>query len=254
MPLSGVTPNTTALAPDVTGVPTMAEVDSTLVLLQILDSTFPVGSFTHSYGLEQAVRDGLVQDAADVEQFVTSALVWQTASADARALAMSHGRARHSDRDGLLAIDAGLYATKATAEMRAASTSMGQRLLQEVVAHLAATSDLAEWYLAAIEAGRAHGLYPVALGIIGAALGVPHDQLAAAFLFSSANTMHQAAMRLLPVSHRDTQGALHRARSTIAELVARDILRTEEPFASFAPLHEIASMRHERSTVRFFAS
>lgn len=252
----------TLLPPDAAGrTAAVPELESGLVLLQLMDSSFPVGSFTHSYGLEQAVRDGIVRDAGDVERFVAAAIEWQASDADRRAVVRAHAAAVARDRLAILDLDAELHATKAAAELRAASTSTGRRLLQEVVASPESgrgAGDLPAWYLAAIESGRGHGVHPVALGVVGASFGVPSAQLAAAFLFATASTMHQAAMRLLPVSHRDMQAALHRARARIVRLTAHGFIGethdAEHPFESFAPLHEIASMRHERAAVRFFAS
>ena len=49
-----------------------ASTRSLVALLQLADSSFPIGAFAHSYGLEQLVRDGMVEDAAALEAFVDS--------------------------------------------------------------------------------------------------------------------------------------------------------------------------------------
>jgi urease accessory protein len=53
------------------------ETSQLLALLQLNDSAFPSGAFTHSYGLEQLVRQVVVRDVRDVERFVTSVLTPQ---------------------------------------------------------------------------------------------------------------------------------------------------------------------------------
>ena len=45
-----------------------ASLQSLLALQQLTDSGFPSGAFTHSYGLEQLVREGRVKGADDVEE------------------------------------------------------------------------------------------------------------------------------------------------------------------------------------------
>lgn len=231
----------------------MTDLPTVLILLQLMDSAFPVGTFAHSYGLEQAVRDRRVRDAEGVEAFVDTVLHMQVAKLDARALV----RARDAVKCGLdpvMLVDQELHATKATVELRDASTATGRRLIQEVVAHPETTSPLTEAYLTAIERHVTPGTHPVALAVAGASLGLEAAALVTGLLFSTASTMHSAAMRLLPVSHRDAQAALHRHRVSIPDLVGRAVEQRDEEYASFAPLHEIASARHERSTVRFFAS
>ena len=75
--------------------------------------------------------------------------------------------------------------------------------------------------------------------------GLGPEDVAAALLFSTANALVQAAMRLLPISHRDAQSVLHRVRDAIAD-AARVAAGAEPlPFTSFHPLQEIAQ-RHRR--------
>lgn len=227
---------------------------ATLLLLQLMDSSFPVGTFAHSYGLEQSVRDRHVSDADGVEAFVATILEMQVATADARALVRAYAATEDGDFAGVSAADHDLHVTKATLELRAASTSTGRRLLQEVVAHPEVSTPVIEAYLEAIERDEVPGTHAVALGVVGASLGVGVGDLVGALLFSTANTLHQAAMRLLPVSHRDAQAALHHHRSEITRLAEHAVSSSDERYASFAPLQEIASMRHEGAPVRFFTS
>lgn len=231
-----------------------SNVASSLLLLQLMDSSFPIGAFAHSYGLEQSVRDKHVADAGGVEGFVESVLAMQVATTDARALAGAHEAAAAADLEQIVRLDRELYATKGTAELRDAATSTGRRLLLEVSAHPEVSHALITAYLDAVEREEAPGTHAVALGVVGAALQVPATELVAAMLFSTANTLHQAAMRLLPVSHRDAQAALHHHRAAIPALAEDAVDTRGSDFASFFPLQEIASMRHEGAAVRFFAS
>ncbi len=229
-------------------------VASSLLLLQLMDSSFPVGTFAHSYGLEQSVRDKQVTDATGVEGFVASVLAMQVGTTEARALVRAHEATLDGDFAGASTADRELFATKGTTELRAASTSTGRRLLQEVVAHPEVGSPVIAAYLEAVERDEGPGTHAVALGVVGASLGVDATELVAALLFSTANTLHQAAMRLLPVSHRDAQSALHHHRGEIPRLAEDAVTSAEDGYASFSPAQEIASMRHEGATVRFFAS
>ena len=43
---------------------------SHFLLLQINDSLFPIGGYSHSYGLETYIQKGLVQDAAGAEDYI----------------------------------------------------------------------------------------------------------------------------------------------------------------------------------------
>jgi urease accessory protein len=227
-----------------------------LALLQLADSQFPAGGFAHSYGLEQLAREDHIVDAAGVESFVRSVVVHQAATADARA-AIAAARAR--DIEAVVAIDAGLFVTKAAQELRNASTTLGRRVLEEVAAHPESTSPLLSSYLEAVRQGQSPGNHAVAFGVAGAASGAAPGAIASALLLGTASAILSAAMRLLPVSHRDVQGALHRLRpmiATLAEDADADVASrgASTELLSFHPIQEIAAMRHGVAPVRLFAS
>ena len=232
-----------------------ASTSSLLALLQITDSSFPIGTFAHSYGLEQLVRDGIVRDATSLEAFVRSSLVMQMGQADARAVAAAARVASRGDLDELITIDHRLHVTRAPRELRDASTAAGKRLLQEVSAHPEGRSGLVTPLLAEAVAERSPGTHPVALGVVGAAFDIGAESLVGSLLFSTANALVQAAMRLLRISHRDAQAVLHRVRGEITVLSREAAIEAGLlVFASFHPLQEIAAMRHSGAPVRFFAS
>ena len=127
---------------------------------------------------------------------------------------------------------------------------------------------LLQSYALRLREDRRLGAQPVAFGVAGNVLGVHEDDAASALLLTSANAILQASMRLLPVSHRDVQGILHRARPQIVEMVEGmgrrangqtgkvgvDLNEAWTALRSFQPLQEIASMRHARGNSRLFSS
>ena len=223
---------------------------SLLALLQLSDSAFPSGSFTHSYGVEQLINQRLITRTADLEAFVTSCITNVVATADARA---AYEAAAASDLDSVLRVDRGLYRTKAAAELRVACLQTGRRLVEEAAIHVEAP--LLQAYARALHADVTLGCHPVAFGVVNAALAVEPSDAAAAFMLTAANAMLQAAMRLGRISHRDAQAALHRLRPLIDNLTQRmETADRDTPLLAFQPLQEIASMRHQRAETRLFAS
>lgn len=230
----------------------MTALASTLALLQVADSQFPAGTFAHSYGLEQLVRDGWVRDVPALDSAVRSIIELQSAQSDARAVVRARVAAEAGDLASLCSTDAALFRMKAAEEARAASVATGTRLLREVVPHDESATLTA--FCAEVSAGRTPGTHPVAFGVVGAALGIPAQALAGALVLGSATVLLSAAMRLFSVSHRDVQGILHRLRPLIAEVAGEAAASAETPFAASHPLQEIASMRHRDARARFFAS
>jgi urease accessory protein len=82
------------------------------------------------------------------------------------------------------------------------------------------------------------------------------DVTALAYLQQSVTALATAAQRLLPVGQYQVAGILWRLKPHVVKLV--EASRTSHwhrgGFTSFAPLLEVASMRHPRLPVRLFIS
>jgi urease accessory protein len=228
-----------------------------LALLQLNDSAFPSGAFTHSYGLEQLVRQVVVRTAADVERYVTSVLTQTVAMSEAPAAYAVCETAGHDDLEAVLAYDRALHAMKPASELRQASLMTGRRFLEEVAVHV--ESPLLAAYQRQVLEDDSLGNYAVAFGVVAASQGIEPRYVPAAVMLAAATAMLQASMRLMRVSHRDVQAILHRLRPLIARLAAdvrSGALRPESPslLSGFHPLQDIASMRHASAEARLFAS
>lgn len=229
-----------------------APLESQLALLQLTDSLFPSGAFTHSYGLEQLAKDGTIRTPVQLEAFVTSVLHKVLATTDAPSCYRASEAVLREDLEALIDADRALYRTKAAEELRNASVGVGRRQLEEVAPYV--ENALLKRYATAIRADRALGCQPVAFGAICAALGVESRAAVGALLLNNVNGLLQASMKLLPVSHRDVQAILHRLRPEIAAIAAGVAAEAPAPLRSFHPMQEIASMRHVGATARMFAS
>ncbi len=226
--------------------------EALVALLQLSDSSFPSGTFTHSFGLEQLVRDGLVRTPIDVEAFVTSVLTLSAATSDAAAARRALDAAREHDLEAVIDADRALYRTRAASELRNASLAIGRRFLEESSLHL--DDALLHDYAARVRVDPALGMQPVAFAVVGSALGVDLEGCVSALLFGTVNATLQAAMRLLRFSHRDAQSILHRLRPRIASFTEDCISNPTTRLRAFQPLQEIAAMRHATAEARLFAS
>src|SRR5262245_7966888 len=97
--------------------------DTLLRLLQINDSLFPNGGFAYSEGLETAVTNGVVYDAASLEQWLRNYVEYVFIPCDGLALKL----AMTGDRESLLKLDQELTAMKPAAATRASSATLGKR-------------------------------------------------------------------------------------------------------------------------------
>ena len=218
-------------------------------LMQLTDSALPVGTFSFSNGLETAAQQGIVHDAATLEQY-TLDIVRQAAYTDGIAALHAH-RSRLAGRyDGLAEADRALMLCKTSGEARQMLRRMGRKLA-ELAATLTDDGMLARW-LDDIRGGRAEGAYPVTQGAVFAACGIAERGLFGSLCYSAANMVLGAALRCVRVSHYDTQRILFRLGGRTDALYdeARD-MRTDEMHA-FVPQIDILASMHEKGTSRMF--
>ena len=78
--------------------------DTIMHLLQFTDSTFPVGTFSFSNGLETAAYEGVVRDARTLEEY-TRAVALQAAFSDGVAALLSHRATLADDYDAIVRAD-----------------------------------------------------------------------------------------------------------------------------------------------------
>ena len=219
-------------------------------LLQMTDSTFPVGTFSFSNGLETASHMGIVHDADTLEQY-TRSVARQGAFSDGVAALIAY-RATLADKlEDVELIDRGLMLFKMNDEARMMLQRMGKKLAELGVKLFPECEIMAKW-LADIKDGKTPGTYPVAQGISFAAAGLCEEDLFASHQYGVINMVLSAALRCVRVSHYDTQLILQRlcAESDALFEEAKDM--TFEDMNSFVPEMDIFASLHEKGNMRMF--
>jgi urease accessory protein len=218
-------------------------------LLQLCDSAFPSGAFSHSFGLETAVAEGRIADAGAFAIWLDAYLGGSAATVDARALVLVV-------RDPACAVrlDAALSAAVFAAEVRSATRRLTRATLDAFGAMGIVSPGLAA-YRIALDARRAHGHHALALGLGYGAIGAAPRDAACAYLSAAAAGLAAAAARVVPLGQRDVGRVLWEARSAV-EAGADDACRAASVddllLAAFGC--EIDAFRHQRLDGRMFAS
>lgn len=218
-------------------------------LLEFSDGTFPVGTFSFSNGLETAAHEGIVHDAATLEDFARSQAL-QAAFTDGIAALHAFRAFKAGDYEAVIEADKTLILCKMNDEARQMLRRMGKKLA-ELAGHLFEDELIARW-LEAVKRGETPGTYPVATGIVFAAAGVSEEDLFCSHQYGVVNMVVSAALRCVRVSHYDTQRILFRLSGQVEALYdrVRD-MRLDEMHAFFPELDILASL-HEKGNMRMF--
>lgn len=221
-------------------------IEETVRLLQLSDSTLPVGAFSFSNGLESAVQVGLVKNAHDLDEFVNG-LSQQTAQLDGVALLVAHRAALRRDWPAIAAADEALLSRKLNQETRTQSLRMGKKLA-EVGQRVLGQPDFFERILAK----ELPGTYPVVQAVLMAALGHHEEQAFTAHQYGLASAVLGAALRLMRVEHFETQRILFHHAEKIADQYRLIQSAELSDMASFAPTLDVLAAVHVQAHVRLF--
>lgn len=221
-----------------------------MTLLQMTDSTFPVGTFSFSNGLETAAQTHLVHDANSLEQYVRS-VARQAAFSDGVAALIAFRAARDGNYADIVEIDKGIMLFKMNDEARLMLQRMGKKLA-ELGVRLFKDSDLFQRWLADINGGVTPGSYPVAQGIAFFLAGLQEKDLFASHQYGVINMVLSAALRLVRVSHYDTQEILYRISADIPSMYEQARVMCFQDMNSFVPEMDILASMHEKGNMRMF--
>ncbi len=218
------------------------------------DSTFPVGTFSFSNGLETAAQIHLVKDADTLEQY-TRSVARQAAYSDGVAALIAYRATKSGDYDAIIEIDRGIMLFKMNDEARLMLQRMGKKLAELGVRLFADTNGKDNFFnrwLKAINAGISPGSYPVAQGIAFAMAGISEENLFASHQYGVINMVLSAALRCVRVSHYDTQEILYRISEDVPKMYEQARVMTFRDMNSFVPEMDILASMHEKGNMRMF--
>jgi urease accessory protein len=220
-------------------------------MLQFGDSMFPIGGFSFSSGLESAIQKGVVADAITLRAFTRTA-VEQAARGDGIALVAAHRAATVGDVDALMRIDAQVYARKLSDEARLMSVRMGKKFTEMGVEVIG--GPLLGTWRKCIATSVTPGCYPVALAISFAVQNLSARQAFVVHQNGVAATILGAALRLMKISHVETQKILYELNGLADAAYENASAARLSDMAGYAPLTEILAAVHNKAHVRLFMS
>lgn len=239
-----------------------------LPLAQLCDSALPTGAFSHSFGLETYICEGVVDGEATFVSWLRALVSTQLTFSEGLGLRLAFEAVAADDWEAIAHLDALLVAQAVPIQVRRAGVTMGRRMLTIARLALEGTDGgrLLSRYAALVDTGgsgntgnagdtggcRSHPA--IVLAIAGYALEAPPAAVTAAYLQSSVISLTQNAVRAIPLGQDAGQRAIASVRGDVRAAVRRIGGLDEMDLGAAAPGIEISQMRHERQRARMFMS
>ena len=250
----------------------MNRVRQLLRLLQLNGGTFPTGGFSQSWGLETYVAEGLVKDTESFRTFLESYLKSSIGKCEGPIICSAYalaGQLQAEPAGGGTPPAAGAAdeteagaaaqlrrleqlsnAVKVTKESREAGLRMGKAFarIAEPMLPEGSFQPLRELF------GGASVSYPVIYGCVCRILDIELKEALTAYVFSTANTLTQSALKLIPLGNVEAQKVLFDMDEEMEGIACLCESTGVDEITNFCPGLDIASLKHEELPVRLYMS
>jgi urease accessory protein len=217
-------------------------------LLTWASPSFPTGAFSYSHGLEYAVEEGMVTNAAQLQDWVGWIVRHGALHADAVLLAHAHRAAEAGDNAKLDEVAALAAAMRGTAETAMESLQQGASFFDT-----AAAVWPSKRAAAFLKRNGAKPALPVAVALHCAG-AVPLQETLGAYLHAAMANLVSAGVRLIPLGQTDGQRSIAALEPAVTKTVERALVTALDDLATAAPMVDWTSMRHETQYTRLFRS
>lgn len=221
------------------------QVDNAQALIRLLtwmSPAFPIGAFSYSGGLEAAVQDRRVEDAASLRQWTSLLLSHGALWNDAVFLKVAAEQA--GDQAALAALSELGLALAGSAERFRETLLLGQAFRDAAKA----------WPVDVLMRLPDEVPYPVAVGAIGAGNDLPVKSVLIGYLHAGASQLVSAGIRLSVCGQSQAVAILAALEPQIEAVAERALLSTLDDLGTATIGADISSLRHEVMHSRLFRS
>lgn len=200
-----------------------------------LSPSYPIGAFSYSHGLEQAIEAGDVRNSSDLRDWLLDVLERGSGWNDALLLCHAYRATSDADFEDIADLAEALCASK---ERHLETIAQGRAFAKT-------TSEV--WGLPLKDVPL-----PVCLGQAAALQSVELSALLPLYLHGFAANIIAAGVRFIPLGQTDGQRILASLFEPIDAVAARALEADLDQLGGICFLSDLASMQHETMTTRIF--
>lgn len=222
-------------------------------LLQVNDALFPIGGYSHSYGLETYIQKGIIKTATDASVYLTHKLNYSVLYSDLFAVRLAWEYCTQEDLSNLIELNQLTEAGKVPAEIRDASKKLGSRFLKTIQeVDITYESDFFQRYTTAIGIKNIH--HACVYGAFCAAIRISIEDTLSHYLYAQTSAIVTTCVKSIPLSQTDGQKILTSSFPLLYQLIEKVMTLETNLYGLSAPGFDIRSMQHEHLYSRIYMS
>jgi len=217
-----------------------------------LSPAFPIGGFSYSHGLEQAIDAGWIAGRDGLIDWLDADLRHGSLRSDAVLCVRAYRDSSDGDAAALLDTARLAGALRGSAELALESTQQGRAFLTTVL-EVWPSPALAD-FAAALKKDGTPPTLSVVVGVTVAAHGIPIGTALPLVLQAWVAGLTNAAVRLGLIGQTDGQRVALALEPAVADTAAEALAADREDIGSAALMVDIATLMHETQYTRLFRS
>jgi urease accessory protein len=206
---------------------------SLMMLLNWMSPTFPIGSFAYSHGLEQAIADGRISNATEVERWIDDVL--------------QHGSGWN---DAVMFAQCWSVPIEELNELALALAGSAERYMETT--HLGRNFNSAAAVWTSVAKTDCAIAYPVAAGHACMVMSIDRHQALIAYLQGFCSALVSVAVRLVPLGQTNGLIVMRNLAPTIFVTAEKAATSNLKDIGTSCLSAEIAAMQHETLQPRIF--
>lgn len=213
-------------------------------LLQLNDATFPIGSYSFSWGLETFVQQGIIHDEQSTALYIESELETSFLYSELFTVRLAWKYSAFPEK--LSELNEIYGASRSPFELRDGSRKLGARFVKT-------TSSFAEEKPEEdLSAGSL--FFPVAYGAYCATRNIPLEDVLSSFLYSQTSARITTCVKLVPLSQTSGQQLLFKFIQKFPHLLEKCMQLSKDDLCRCAPGIDIRAMQHEFLYSRLYSN
>ena len=214
-------------------------------LLQLNDATFPIGSYSFSWGLETFVQQGIIHDEQSTAQYIESEL--ESSFLYSELLSVRLAWEYSAIPEKLTELNEIYGASRSPFELRDGSRKLGARFVKT-------TSSFTAQMQSEEKSASEPLFFPIAYGAYCARRKLPLEDSLSSFLYSQTSARITTCVKLVPLSQTTGQQLLFRFIQKFPLFIKRCLELTKDDLCRSAPGIDIRAMQHEFLYSRLYSN